>query len=134
MSDVLTLPSTERAEGIDLPAEEGIRVIGPKRVARGKRFLIAGSFLLGDDAAEAVGSPLHRGVVLVVSSGDEYGSCTPFLETALFPDDEIQGDGHRGGFFQLDVPAHSGFRHRGTYFVHAVIGPFTSEILRIEVD
>ncbi|MCA9727303.1 MAG: hypothetical protein KC729_06435 [Candidatus Eisenbacteria bacterium] len=124
-------PNTNRATGLELPLRPGIEIQGPPTTGKHLGLWIQGSFLVPEEMA---GGRAHRKLVLAVMSGDSNGSCAPFLETALFPDDETRSGGNVGGFFQLDVLAHSGWDHAGTYYVVCSIGPYVSEVLPVLVS
>jgi hypothetical protein len=96
-------------------------------------LLIHGAFHLPIAAGDAIGHPVHHGIVVVVWSPSFRYAAAPFRDQVLFADDEVGVPGGIGGFFNVDLFELQGDPAIGDFHIFATLGEYVSNVVRASV-
>ena len=113
-----------------IPSSQGLAItLDPRRDPAGP-LVVHGAFHLAMADGDAIGHPVHRGIVVVVWSIHHCYAIAPFREHVLFADDEASVPGGVGGYFNVDPFATEGGPVQGDFHVYASLGDHLSNVVR----
>ena len=111
-----------------IPASPGLVIAVDHRRDPRSPLIVHGAFHLPIRDGDAIGHPVHRGIVVVVWSLDHRYAIAPFREQVLFVDDEVGLPGGVGGYFSVDLFEIQQGPVQGDFHLYASLGEHLSNV------
>jgi hypothetical protein len=129
------LPSTKQdARCPRLPAGFSGVILSPVAPLDGSSPpVVHGAFQLTEEQAGAIDERLHRAILVVADNLGGARVSTPFCGRAVFEDDEVRENKLRRGYFSVALDGPLRLTAGTTWFLHASLGPFVSDIQAVQV-